>query len=173
MEATGYTFIVSEEAPNDFIWAYFVKLRDKFACQDCFSKKNLESHHIDKNQEKKLLINNGITLCNSCHRKHHYNDRSHAIREIPNKISKRIYPEVTKWLTIDLEFEASVYTIKQELQSCNPGETIGIPNLTRKNTDFVRAKLFTTKKLPIKIESFRKSGENYIVYVTRLQGQQP
>lgn len=69
-------------------WRSDVFTRDKFQCQDCGSKKsgNFEAHHIVpfskilekyciKVIEKALLceelwnINNGITLCISCHKK--------------------------------------------------------------------------------------------------------
>lgn len=46
--------------------------RDSYTCQVCGSKNNLEVHHIKSFEKYKKLrfdINNGLTLCNICHRK--------------------------------------------------------------------------------------------------------
>lgn len=48
--------------------------RDLHSCKDCGSKKNLTVHHIDKTGQYKNPNNNMdnlITLCRKCHRKHH------------------------------------------------------------------------------------------------------
>ena len=56
-------------------WAMKVKERDGYKCQECGSKKNLEAHHIipwaECTYEQKYDLNNGITLCRSCHDKVH------------------------------------------------------------------------------------------------------
>jgi 5-methylcytosine-specific restriction endonuclease McrA len=54
-------------------WSSLVKYRDK-KCKKCGSEYNLHAHHIKKfslYDELKYDVNNGITLCYSCHRKHH------------------------------------------------------------------------------------------------------
>lgn len=51
-------------------WALAVKTRDCFKCQGCGSEKNLNSHHIvpwKQDEVKRFELENGITLCNSCH----------------------------------------------------------------------------------------------------------
>jgi len=67
-------------------WRSDVLTRDKFTCQECFSKEKLETHHIlsltsiireykietikDAYKNEKLFdINNGLTLCSECHKK--------------------------------------------------------------------------------------------------------
>ena len=52
-----------------------VLLRDKFSCQICGAKDNLEVHHIKeyaKFPTLRVSVSNGITLCASCHKKVHY-----------------------------------------------------------------------------------------------------
>lgn len=57
-------------------WAYGVKYRDNFTCQDCGAKPNnpmlLQAHHIKPKRKYPKLqfdISNGITLCFECHKK--------------------------------------------------------------------------------------------------------
>lgn len=52
-------------------WKKLVKERDNYTCQCCGSKENLEVHHINnwRNfKEQRVDINNGITLCQECHK---------------------------------------------------------------------------------------------------------
>lgn len=63
-------------ANNEYCeWRINVFKRDHFICQKCLSSgKKLNAHHIDNwsdNQDKRYLIENGITLCKECHRKIH------------------------------------------------------------------------------------------------------
>lgn len=51
-------------------WAYLVKYRDGFICQNCGSRENLTAHHKkqkNNNWNRRFDIKNGITLCRSCH----------------------------------------------------------------------------------------------------------
>jgi len=55
-------------------WRKDIRKRDKSKCRwpGCNSKKRLEVHHIKKWQSHPALrysINNGITLCKTCHQK--------------------------------------------------------------------------------------------------------
>lgn len=57
-------------------WSRAVKERDHFTCQVCRDDRggNLVSHHINsynKFPELRLLISNGITLCENCHKNFH------------------------------------------------------------------------------------------------------
>jgi len=51
-------------------WCKAVKERDNYECQYCKSKEKLHAHHIKKWKEHRELrfnLNNGLTLCSSCH----------------------------------------------------------------------------------------------------------
>jgi 5-methylcytosine-specific restriction endonuclease McrA len=57
-----------------FTWAKKVKKRDNYTCQCCASKNSLNSHHILNfidNMEKAIELDNGITLCEKCHKDFH------------------------------------------------------------------------------------------------------
>lgn len=59
-------------------WRSDVFRRDGYKCQCCGDKKggNLQAHHIElfsKNKDKRLDLNNGLTLCKKCHTEHHKN----------------------------------------------------------------------------------------------------
>lgn len=58
---------------NQVAWASMVKLRDG-KCTECSSVYDLHAHHIKSYKDNESLrydVNNGITLCGSCHRKWH------------------------------------------------------------------------------------------------------
>ena len=53
-------------------WACSVKERDNFKCRNCDSEKDLQAHHIIPwriNKDLRFDLNNGLTLCRSCHAK--------------------------------------------------------------------------------------------------------
>lgn len=53
-------------------WRERVYSRDSWRCIDCGSSKHLDPHHIKKKSvypELTFDVNNGVTLCRSCHRK--------------------------------------------------------------------------------------------------------
>ena len=56
---------------NEYLeWKISVFKRDNYTCQYCGNKPNLEAHHVEnfsKHPDKRFDINNGITLCKSCH----------------------------------------------------------------------------------------------------------
>jgi len=57
-------------------WRIAVYERDDFTCQKCGDNTggNLNAHHIENwadNKNLRYLINNGITLCNVCHKSFH------------------------------------------------------------------------------------------------------
>lgn len=57
-----------------YIWQREVKFRDGFKCQACGSDQDLHAHHIKqraKFPEMSLDVDNGITLCRSCHLEEH------------------------------------------------------------------------------------------------------
>lgn len=53
-------------------WGLDVKTRDGFKCFGCKTEKDLHAHHIipwKQDESKRFDLNNGITLCRSCHTK--------------------------------------------------------------------------------------------------------
>lgn len=73
-------------------WADEVKKRDEFKCRICDSQKTLHAHHIiprKQDSSKWYDINNGITLCNSCHAKAEGFKKGRVVtQEIKDKISQ-------------------------------------------------------------------------------------
>lgn len=58
-------------------WRIKVLERDHYKCQHCSSKNNLHAHHIKRfvdYPELRFDINNGLTLCKSCHIEIHKNN---------------------------------------------------------------------------------------------------
>jgi hypothetical protein len=54
-------------------WKKEVLKRDNYTCRDCGSTKSIDVHHtIPFSQNKELIfdINNGLSLCENCHRRH-------------------------------------------------------------------------------------------------------
>jgi len=53
-------------------WRKSVKIRDEWKCKKCGTEKYLHAHHIipwKNNELKRFDLDNGITLCRSCHKK--------------------------------------------------------------------------------------------------------
>ena len=57
------------------VWKKDVLERDNYTCQHCDSKIKLRAHHIESyvnHLELRIVIENGITLCEVCHNKLHH-----------------------------------------------------------------------------------------------------
>ena len=55
-------------------WRREVLIRDNHACVNCGATKTLEVHHVTRwidAPHLRVTIDNGITLCNNCHKKEH------------------------------------------------------------------------------------------------------
>lgn len=67
-------FRKKDSPERDPMWAYAVKARDGHKCIKCGETKNLRAHHIDPVGLVPELVNdidNGVTLCEKCHREVH------------------------------------------------------------------------------------------------------
>lgn len=67
--------------PEYIVWRRSVYQRDNYTCQHCGDSRggNLNAHHIkewSKYPDHRYELDNGITLCVTCHRKVHYGDNS-------------------------------------------------------------------------------------------------
>jgi 5-methylcytosine-specific restriction endonuclease McrA len=74
---------------NQVAWSTLVKLRDG-KCTECGSVYDLHAHHIksfSEHEELRYDVNNGITLCGPCHRKHHSEKGKKSILELIEKLS--------------------------------------------------------------------------------------
>jgi len=92
-------------------WKRAVLLRDNYMCQMCGSIKQLHAHHIKSFVEFKELrceINNGITLCKTCH----YSSGLHK------KQSGRTIPRTEIYITA-LSNEREKESQQMLLQECN------------------------------------------------------
>lgn len=62
---------VGRNSARYYEWSRLVKQRDG-ECKNCGVKEKLHAHHIIPwkiNKEKRFDVNNGLTLCRSCHKK--------------------------------------------------------------------------------------------------------
>lgn len=73
-EAIKYKTLINKCSKPWIEWRNAVWERDGFECQHCQIKEKLVAHHIvPTNEDESLIfeISNGLTLCRSCHGKHH------------------------------------------------------------------------------------------------------
>jgi hypothetical protein len=71
----GLTAIIKgiRRSPEYYQWRKSVLERDGDICRDCGSTSKLDAHHIKSIWEYPKLIfdmNNGLTLCQNCHKRH-------------------------------------------------------------------------------------------------------
>lgn len=65
-------------SPAYVLWRNSVFERDDYACKLCKTNKKLQAHHIVRwvdSIDLRFELSNGITLCESCHRKIHNHSR--------------------------------------------------------------------------------------------------
>ena len=77
-------------------WRKLVFERDNYTCQKCGKRgKKLNAHHIESfnnNPDKRILIDNGITLCQTCHKNfhHQYGYISNTQKQLTNFLQQLI-----------------------------------------------------------------------------------
>ena len=69
-----YQITMPDVAPNLDTWRYWVKLKDDYTCQGCFTKSYnngiVKAHHILTRRTRpdlELVISNGKVVCARCH----------------------------------------------------------------------------------------------------------
>jgi hypothetical protein len=89
--SSGYKLIGKEYQKSEYEgnnWREKVLWRDKYTCQHCKSKKELQTHHIqEKLRGGTNIVSNGITLCKKCHKEIHEEKW-----KITKKVSNFKYP---------------------------------------------------------------------------------
>jgi len=77
-------------------WRNNVYKKDKYTCQCCGDNKggNLNAHHLDGYnwcKEKRTDINNGVTLCEKCHKEFHniYGSRNNTTQQFKDYNDKK------------------------------------------------------------------------------------
>lgn len=74
----------------DYVWQQTVKSRDGFKCQSCGSAEELHAHHIKQRAKFPELahdIDNGVTLCRTCHLEEHRRIRA-AIKYVASRANE-------------------------------------------------------------------------------------
>lgn len=75
---TSYWNFEDRRSSKYKIWKRNVLKRDNYICQKCGNTNNLVVHHIKPfaaDKETRFDTNNGITLCQTCHKEAHKNER--------------------------------------------------------------------------------------------------
>lgn len=75
---TSYWNFEDRRSSKYKIWKQNVLKRDNYICQKCGNTNNLVVHHIKPfatDKEARFDTNNGITLCQTCHKEAHRNER--------------------------------------------------------------------------------------------------
>lgn len=137
-------------------WRIAVQERDKFKCQQCQVKENLIAHHIvpwNDSIELRYEVSNGLTLCRSCHMKHHYENAKKRFKKgfIPwNKGSKGLSAGMPKGIKFTEEHKEKLKKAKVGYVSWNKG----IP--MKESTKEIFRKKFKGKKWKIDSETGKR-----------------
>lgn len=114
-------------------WRKAVFERDGYACVSCNSTVNkLHAHHIksfDEYPELRVDIDNGLTLCTSCHNKHHH------LGSCPWNKGKKLTPEHIENLSKSKLGKTCKNGFKKGIEVWNKGLT-GLKIGTKKGTKF-------------------------------------
>lgn len=85
---------------QDKQWAKEVLKRDSYQCQHCGIREKLQAHHVlpyAKYPDKRLDLDNGITLCATCHSKQH--------PELPSYLFYQRYNDVNRSSSVKAKSE--------------------------------------------------------------------
>ena len=99
------------------LWSLCVRARDK-TCRNCGSDYRLQAHHLVQRTYKlsRYNLENGLTLCSSCHFSEHVNPEKFR-RMIIGVIGEKRYTELHDKYMITYKWtEAELATIRDELK---------------------------------------------------------
>ena len=90
-QADTFIFKPDEQLPIG-VWAYFVKRRANFRCEECGKSCDV-AHHIIHRPKGKNTLRNGIALCYKCHGKIHHIviPVKYKDSKLPSLLGKRWY----------------------------------------------------------------------------------
>ena len=99
-------------------WRQVVHQRDNYLCQHCKTSENIIAHHIipwKESFELRIEVSNGLTLCKSCHMRHHATGRSVNFgRTAWNKGLKGISTGTPKGTKFSVEHRKKLSAAKQK-----------------------------------------------------------
>ena len=87
----GLTELVKgiRRSPEYYQWRKAIFERDNHICQDCGTTGSVDAHHIESlihHPELVFDINNGLTLCDNCHKRHSNWQRLNKKGKIKSKV---------------------------------------------------------------------------------------
>lgn len=114
----------SRSAKKAIKWRDDIFKRDGSICKKCNSKNRIHAHHIKSWKdfpELRFILDNGITLCNSCHANLHCNIDGYNKQKVPpwNKGLKGVQVAWNKGVPCSPE-------IKKRLSDINKGKTLSL-----------------------------------------------
>lgn len=122
-------YIKERSTPEYNQWRKAVYKKDNYTCQCCGRRNNLNAHHIlpfSKYIDKRIDINNGITLCEKCHSVF-ISDSFHNLYGTTNNTPEQLEEYINykrKKLGIDIPFSIEAYKNGEILKPENINKNI-------------------------------------------------
>ena len=74
-------------------WSKHVIARDAYTCQFCLTQKDVIAHHVHPKEiypDLSLVMENGLTLCRSCHSQYHNPPEKHLGKKLSEAAKKKV-----------------------------------------------------------------------------------